>query len=424
MLGSLARRERRPLWGALSMLLLFAVGASIFMGIRTRSNAVAEAAKQAKLTAQTALAPLLMPRDLIAPIVGERASELTSAIQSGIISTGPVDRVRIHSASGRTLYAADPKLVGTRPTYLRNLTFEVANGKTQTQVHSGLLQTYVPIWLSPEGTVVVAEMSQAYGPIASGASGTWNLVTLACGLLLVGSTAMVVMTSRSKPAAMAVQVYHQQTPIRLPKSMAAPGPEAPMYQQAGFRAIEEQRQAADVRAQAAEENYRSVQEQLKATLGQMKDLEGRLVMQESQSATAETEIQALRDQLRETAERLHKTELDNNQLRERMALRQRELEAARHEIATIHVDGGDSEDLKARLEAAERRASQLAREAERLEDELDYTKGKFHMTKLSEALREFDGDEIEIDVEPEEDDLFEHPVIIRGNQNSTPEKVR
>jgi len=122
----------------------------------------------------------------------------------------------------------------------------------------------------------------------------------------------------------------------------------------------------------------------------------------------------------------YKTELDNNQLRERMALRQRELEEARHQVASIRAEGSDAEELKQRLVAAERRAGELARQAERLESELDHTKSKLHMTKLSEALREFDSDEIDIDIEvgADEDDLFEHPVIIRGNGFASHGKVR
>jgi hypothetical protein len=425
MLGSLVKRERRPLWAAISVLLLFAIGTAVFMGARARSNATVEAAEDAELTAQTELAPLLLPRDLMAPIVGERATDLGGQIETTITSSGDVDRVRIYSSLGRILYATEPDIVGTRPSYLRDLTFEVVNGDTQTQVHSGLLQTYVPIWLSPEGAVVVAEMSQPYGPIAAEASGTWNQLALACGVLLLGGIAMIVKTSLSRaPAKTSVQVYAPQAPVRLPKDLLAPAADAPIYQQAGFRVVEEQRMAAEARAKAAEENYRSVQQQLKATLAQMKELEGRLAMQESQTTTSDTELQALRDQLRDTAERLHKADIDNNQLRERMALRQRELEEARHQVASIRAEGSDAEELKQRLVAAERRAGELARQAERLESELDYTKSKLHMTKLSEALREFDNDEIDIEVGADEDDLFEHPVIIRGNGLASHGKVR
>lgn len=423
-MGSLVKRERRPIWVATSVLLLAAIASAVFMSGRARTNAVAEAAKDAELTAQTELAPMLMPKDLMAPIVGERATELTKQIDDAIVSTTDVGRVRIYSSLGRVLYSADPKIVGTRPSFLRDLSFQVANANAQTKIHSGLLQTYVPIWLTPEGTVVVAEMSQAYGPLVAEATGTWTALAFVCGVLLLGAITMSVLTSLARPSSPSqVHVYAPQAPARQPKELLAPSPNAPLYQQAGFRAIEEQRHAAEARAKAAEENFRAVQTQLKATLAKLRDLEGRLAMQETQGTTNDSELQALRDQLQDTAERLHKAELDNNQLRERMALRQRELEEARHQIATIRADGSDAEELKQRLVAAERRAGELARETERLENELDYTKSKFHMTKLSEALREFDADE-EIEIDVDEDDLFEHPVVIRRDRMTTNGKVR
>jgi hypothetical protein len=424
MVGSLVKRERRPLWAALSALLLAAIGVALFMGGRARERATTEAAKDAELTAQTELAPMLMPRDLMAPIVGERAAELTAAIKDQIVSTTDIGRVRIYSSLGRVLYSADPKIVGTRPSFLRDLSFQVANGDAQTQVHSGLLQTYVPIWLSPEGTVVVAEMSQAHGPITSRAAAPWTTLAFVSGVLLLGAITLTTLSSMARPSSAGpVEVYAPQAPARQPKELLAPAPNAPLYQHAGFRAIEEQRQAAEARAKAAEDNYRAVQKQLKETLAQVKDLEGRLALQESQTTTTDSELQALRDQLRETAERLHKAELDNNQLRERMALRHRELEEARHQIATIRAEGSDAAELKQRLVAAERRVADLARETERLEGELDHTKSKFHMSKLSEALREFEGEEdIEIDVD--EDDLFEHPVVIRRDRMATDGKGR
>src|SRR3990172_1049902 len=136
MLGSLVKRERRPLWGWLSCLLLVAIGASMFMGIRARSEATAEAAKDAELVAQTELAPLLMPRDLMAPIIGDRATQLTQQIDAVITSITPVGRVRIYSSMGRLLYSAAPKIVGTRPTYLKNLPLDVASGHATTHHHN------------------------------------------------------------------------------------------------------------------------------------------------------------------------------------------------------------------------------------------------------------------------------------------------
>jgi chromosome segregation ATPase len=164
----------------------------------------------------------------------------------------------------------------------------------------------------------------------------------------------------------------------------------------------------------AEENFRSTQKQLKATLAQLKDLEGRLSMNETQTTSHDAEVQTLRDQLRETAERLHRAELDNNQMRERMALRQQELEAARDALAAAKVEDADA--IRQALDGAENRVIELTRHLEKVEAELDYTQSKFHMTKLSEALREFDNDELQIQ---EDDDRYPHGVTIRNRSGAT-----
>ena len=407
MLGSLARRQRRPLWGAISLLLAIGTGLALTAAARARGEAAEKAATDARLAAQTQLAPMLQPRDLMAPIVGTRAQELTATIDDTITS---VDEVRIYSSLGRILYAEDAEIVGTRPSYLRDLTFEVAGGESRSQVRGGLLQTYVPIWLAPGGEVVVAEMSQAQGPIAAGASAPWGQIALGTGALMLGALGMVVATSRA-PAAPARTV--QATGQQQSKTQVVPAP-------ADVHALEEQRRKADERAKAADERYRTVKQQLREAMDTVKELEGRIAMGDMQTTTTGGDLQALRDQLRDTAERLHKAELDNNALRERLALRQHELEAAKHQAAAARTDE-DMNELKTRLEAAERRASEMSREMEKIEAELEYTTGRFHLSKLSEALREFDNDEsIEID---DEDDLFEHPVVIRSRV-ATDGKVR
>jgi hypothetical protein len=416
MLGSLATRERRPLWGWLSFLLILGIGFSLVMAGRARSSAIAEVALDAELTAQTELAPLLEPRDLVSPIVGERATDLGNEIDASILSVSRIDAVRIYSSIGRILYADDPAIVGTRPSYLRDLTFQVANGDARSAVRGGMVQTFVPIWLVPDGTVVVAEMSQVLGPVASKTTAPWYRVALALTALLFASLAMFVVTSLARPMTMPVQVYHPTGGARLGKG----GHETPLYEHPGFRAIEEQRQSAEERARTAEEDLKDVQVQLKDALAEIRTLEGRLTVDESQTTTNDSELQALRDQLRDTAERLHKADLDNNALRERLALRQQELEKARHQIATAAPEDEDVDELQRRLDAAENKAAAMTREMEKIEADLDYTTNKFHMTKLTEALREIDNDE---EPEDEEDDLYEHPVIIRSKL-STPGKVR
>lgn len=422
MLGSLARRERRPLWGTFTFILAAAVGLSVWAALNARTEAKGEAEVDAELAAQTELAPLLQPRDLMSPITGDRAVELTADIERSVTSVSAVDDVRIFSPLGRILYAEDPKFVGTRPSYLRNLTFEVASGDTRSIVRDGLLQTYIPIWLNAGGDVAVAELSQPLGPIVAEASAGWYQMALIAGVLMLGCFAMVVVTTRAGVAGSApIHLYTSAVPRRLPRDTQSIAFEAPLYEQPGFRAIEEQRQEAERRASAVEENFRAVQKRLKEALAHVKELEGTLAMNEAQNGTNDGELTALRDQLRETSERLHQAELDNNAVRERMTLRQQELDEARRMLSQIRT-GGDDE-LRARLEAADRRAAEMERELDKLASELGTATAKFQVTKFTQALRELEND-TDLEIE-QEDDLFEHPVIIRNAPGqSAPQKVR
>ncbi|MEX2204345.1 MAG: hypothetical protein WD965_09695 [Actinomycetota bacterium] len=408
MLQALGRRERRPLWVVSAIVLAVGLGLAVWAAIEGRSEAIREAAIDAELTAQAELAPLLQPRDLIAPVVGERHASLGAAIAESITSKGPIEEVRIYSPLGRILYASNASYVGARPSYLRDVTFQVAGGEPQNLIRNDLLQTYVPIWLNPDGKVAVAELTQSYGPIEA-KSTSWYLVALISGGLMLACLAMVIVSGGAGIAQpMPQALYHPAVPRRRPMT------ESPVYQHSRFRVIEEQRQDVQRRAEAAEENFRSAQKHLKDTLAQMKQLEGRLAMNETDNTSSDGELQALRDQLRETSERLHKAEIDNNALRERMTLRQQELDEARQFLPAAGTNV-DPVQLKARLEEAEMRTAEMSHEIERLESELEYTNSKFHMTKLSEALREFDND-MEEPTELEEPPIVIHSVSAPSKQ--------
>jgi hypothetical protein len=435
MLGSLTRRRRRPLWGWLIVILLFAVSGSLFLSMRAKSHAIQEASTDARLAAQTELATLLEPRDLLAPVVGVRALELGAGIDSQITSVGPIDDIRIYSSLGRILYADDPEIVGTRPSYLRDLTFAVASGEAQTQVRGDVLQTLVPIWLSPGGTVVVAELSQQVGPVVSSVT-PWYLIALGCTVLLIGAITLFALSSRSSPvpnqgrlSAMPVQVFPAGGAPRTDRAVSVqPAPPAPDFE------IERSRRAAQERADAAEGNLRGIQKQLKEALARTAELERRLVAAESTTHTSDSESAALRERLSDTTERLNAAELDAKAQRQRLALKQQELEEAQGRLASVQTGtdvveelrrklaGAESradgiQALQAKLEAAEGRAEEMANEMARMEADLDYAADQFHMTKLSEALRDIDG------IDDGTDGPLEHPVIIRGG-GGTGRKVR
>ncbi len=423
MMASLARRERRPLWGILTFLCLAAVGFSLWAAMNGRDEAMRQASRDAELAAQTELAPLLQARDLSTPMTSTRARELASGIESSIVAVSPIQDVRIFSSAGRILYASETKYIGTRPSYLRDLVLGVADGTSTSAVREGFLQTYVPVWMNPNGDVAVAELSQPVGPISAEGTADWIRLAAIAGLLMLAGLAMVVVTSRAPAARPApVQVYTSTVMRHVPRDHQPISADAPLYEHAGFRDLEEARREAERRAYAIEENFRAVQTRLKDSLAQVKELEEKLAMNETQATTNDGELQALRDQLRETSERLHKADLDNNALRERMALRQQELDEARRLLAEVRRRV-DADELRSRLAAADELAATLERRIDQLGGQLEHANAAVHTNGSSTALRDLDDDDLEIE---EEDNLFEHPMIIRNapGHSTTPQKVR
>jgi hypothetical protein len=388
MFGRSHRRERRALWGSLTLIIVIAIGGTLAAAASSRARLTERAATDARLIAQTQLAPLLTARDLEAPITGDRARELGQAIRSEIVSTGPIEKIRLYSKLGRILYDADPDIVTVRPSFVRDLIYRVATGEAESIVREGHLLTYVPLWTSPGGTVVVAEMSQPYGPIAAEATATWYRIALGLGLALAVTFTLWVRAIRAR-----------ERTLSLVEVRAHPE----------FVAAEDARARAEQRAAAAEAALTDVRRQLRAALDEISTMERTMEMLEQQDRSEE--VRTLREQLRDTAERLQAVERDNAALRERLALRQRELDEHKARLLQLEArtPSAEVEELRRRLEAAERRTTELESEVERLEAELDATAGSLHLAKLSEALREIDNDDALVQVD---EDREEHPTVI------------
>jgi len=132
--------------------------------------------------------------------------------------------------------------------------------------------------------------------------------------------------------------------------------------------------------------------------------------------TASRELETLRDQVRETSERLQQAELDNEALRERLAVRHRELDELHERLASSSPSAQEAAELHHRLITAENAAAALARELDRVEAELEVTRNRFHMAMLTEALREFDNDSLEIS---NDEDELDHTIVIRNGYTFT-----
>jgi chromosome segregation ATPase len=264
--------------------------------------------------------------------------------------------------------------------------------------------------MTVDGGHVVVELARPADDI-SAAGGAWTAAsgaTAALGLLGLAMVAIAGRTAR-RARSRATSLYEPAIPRRRTLD-AASGTTARLgtSQVDDPATLAERLRAAGARADAAEESLRTVQAQLKQTLTYVGELEGRIGMEDERWAVTDREVKALRSQVSDTAERLHAAETDNDALRERLTVRQRELDDARHELALARFSVDELDDLRARLDTAEATAGALERELHRVEAELELTNDRFHMTKLAEALRELDEEDADVSIAmgDEEDDTL------------------
>lgn len=381
MFASLVRRDRRSLWGTLSLVLIVGAGVAMLFAGAEQRGIEREATRRARLTAQVGIAPLLEPRDLETPAEGSRYDVLDSGIRSAVLEAGQPQNVTLLGQDGRILFSSNVSEVGTRQQAMENLLFGVANGQATSDVAQGWFRTFVPLWLQPGGTIIVAELDQPYAPIVAEANRPWRVSALECVALALATMTLFGLTFRAKAA---VATGTGLTPVPAPAPKRVPRHDVPVdgnspaYMLPGYREEAEARREAEARAAALEENFRGLQKQYRAALEQLKGLEQQVQLQQTTSSRSESDVHLVRDELQQTAQRLHQIEIDRDAVKERLALRQSELAA---------VEG--------RAHEAETRAAQVERELERATAELEHLEGRPHMSKLQDALLELDGDDDE-----------------------------
>lgn len=323
------------------MLAVALMAAAAFAYLRASSErdaAVTEASRRARLTAQTKVAPLLTETDIEEPITGARYDSVSAAMQHTVLDRTSVEDVTLWSDVGRVLFAKDDGLVGTRPTYIRDFVYGVANGTTQTKVETGTVKTFTPIWREPGGSVVVAELDQPFGPIAGTAGRTFMLAAFALGLGSLACWVLFAMTWRSgatttppRPAMFKGGPRGAQASgtgaYAIGPVLGAAGPATaarvrasvePAKTDTGLREAERARSDAEARARAAEERLARLQLQHQQGMDRLQALEARLSVAAAAPKHTQEELRVLRDQVRESAERLLTAETENEQLRARL----------------------------------------------------------------------------------------------------------
>ncbi|MEW6059001.1 MAG: hypothetical protein AB1551_02485 [Actinomycetota bacterium] len=420
-MASLIGHERRALWAALSILLAGALVTSLLITSRTRDGLVDEAVQNVEKTAQSALSPLLKPKDLRAPITGLRRAQVSEGIRE-ITTAGPVNGVTIWSASGRILYDEEQALQGNRISSIRDLLSEAAAGATQSRVVSNTLEVYTAVRARSGGPVAVAQLDQPYGPVVADARSPVALLLGLC-LALLAALALLVSSLRKQPKPEQV-VYVPPRPRMKPSTeepdraiastvatpsavsaasavhrpSTAPAPSAAPSAAAsdgGNAALEKALRTAEARARTADENYWGLQAQYKLALEQIAQLEAQVQVHDATSSQADEELKALREQARESTEQMEAAEVDNKALRERLTLQRTQLDES-----------------ETQMRAAQQRIERLEKELADIRMEGEQQRYRVHAAGL-EVLRQLN----EADSSPAQDTESEE-VVVEANERA------
>jgi len=254
-------RNRRVLWGALSLVLIAAMAASYLLGETAEERHEARATSDASSTTELILAPLFKPKDLAEPVGHNRRKELLAAVGKRILQASPITALSVWSPDGTMVFSTAPGSVGDRLSGERDRLRRVMRGGVESVVEGSVFRTYVPLRVEPGSEAQgVVQLDRPYAPMLTAATRPWRLVTngLALGLLIAGT--LFSLTFRRRTPALATDGEGEleappdggvapegARPAAAPRrTRGNPGP-PPAYTLPGYREQVQAREAAERR---------------------------------------------------------------------------------------------------------------------------------------------------------------------------------
>jgi hypothetical protein len=372
-----SRRAQRPVWAALTALLLIGMVASLFLAARAKQSAEAAATARAQVAVQNELAPLLTSSDVAQPATGERYQTLSALVTRRLLSAGSSDGVTLYSADGTVLFGLERGMVGRRVPSLRGRIDGVLRDGRQSEVRGDTFHAFVPLRLRPdEDPVGVVDVTQPYTPLWESASKPWRLASIAFAALLLPALGMLVLTFRGSSAQVASRAPWARPgagDADAPASRSTTAkrvipPTAPVYEHPGYRAEVEARRHAEDRAARAEEAAESLRRELKDLQQRGGGDAATDARHEQRVAEAQQHARAAEAERVQLADRLRRTETQRAELYQRLDQALAEIAETKRQPSTAAED----DELKLRAEVAERTAADAERkaaEAERKADE-------------------------------------------------------
>ncbi len=371
--GRDTRRTQRPIWAAMTALLLTGMITSLFLAARAKQSAEATATSRAQVAVQEDLAPLLTSSDAAQPVTGERYQTLSALVTRRLLSAGPSDGVTMYSPDATIVFDLERGRVGERAPELRARIDRVIGQGRESVVEGDAFHAFVPLRLKPEeDPLAVVDVTQPYEPLWSSASKPWRVAAIGFAALLLPALGMLVLGfrgsfgrstggtgwgraaagARATPAPAVPAHEASMRPTRAAGGGVVEPP--PVYEHPGYRAEVEGRRKAEERAARAEEAAEAIRRELK----QLKQASGgpdvaAVAQLQVKLAEAQEHARAAEGEREEISEKLRRTETQRGELFERLDGALEELAQAKQEQAKTSVPDPE---LDARAARAEERA--------------------------------------------------------------------
>jgi hypothetical protein len=193
MLGSAARRERRPAFAIATLVFVlgFAVSTTLVSGDESSAR---DAVIQSGYDQAQAVAAGFTAKDFAKPISGPTYERLAATTWKSVSSTGTVTGVRVWSSNGKILFSLNKSRVGATDSEMKPVLARASRGSDWYRVVDDTVQTFTPVSESADGPVHVVEVDQPIAAVEARVGDFWKQLRFGFALALIGSLALLVLT--------------------------------------------------------------------------------------------------------------------------------------------------------------------------------------------------------------------------------------
>jgi hypothetical protein len=186
MLGSVARRERLPLWALVSFVAVLGFAVSAILAQAARNVALDGVVDRAR-DARQLLTDTIPDKQLADPIKGASYDRLAKKISRSVSADGSSVGVTVWSSRGRVLFSLNETSVGTSDREMRPLIADMTDGSGSYRVTGTTVRAFVPVPLLANDQALLVEVDEPLAAVEARVGNVWTILRVVFGLGLAVS---------------------------------------------------------------------------------------------------------------------------------------------------------------------------------------------------------------------------------------------